>query len=172
MSDVEIRLGGQVYGLRPTFGAMREIEAQTKSACATLLTLLARQELHVSEKALIVYHGMLAAGLKVTDPEAVGNRIFEEGAESPAIRNAIAEYLSELLYAPDSARKKAVGEWWEASEEITSLMFAVPPISSDGDPETSTPPLPENSGTASKRSVKNPMPSDPPPDSPPDAPGG
>lgn len=158
MSDVEIRLGGGTHHLRPTFGAMREIEARTNSSCATLLQMLAKREMHLSEMAMIVYHGMVEAGEKPTDYEAIAKRLFEAGAGSEDVQNAIAQYLIELLYAPDSARKKAVGEWWALNAEITSLMFAGRPTASDGDPETSTPPLPENSGTPSKPSVKNPRP--------------
>lgn len=155
MADVEIRLGAKTYNLRPTFGAMREIEAKTESSCATLLNMLARSELHSSEMALIVYYGMVEADEKPTDPEAVGNRLFEAGIGSQPIRDAVAAYLGELLWAPDKTRKKAAGEWWRAIEEITSLMFSVPPISSDGDHETSGQPLPESSGQSSPPSVKN-----------------
>lgn len=155
MADISIRLGAKTYHLRPTFGAMREIEAKTESSCATLLNLLARSELHASEMALVVYFGMVEAGEKPTDPEAVGKRLFEAGTGSQDIRDAVAAYLGELLWAPDTARKKAAGEWWKASEEITSLMFSAPPTSSDGDLETSGPLLPENSGPASTPSVKN-----------------
>ena len=153
---LQVTLGGRGYRLRPTFGAIREIEARCNSSCATLLELLARRELHAAEMAHIVYIGGAEAGEKFTDPEAVGKRLFEAGVSSDAVRGPIAAYLAELLFAPDTARKKAVGEWWAASEEITSRMFSVPPISSDGDPETFGEPLPENSGPASKRNVKNP----------------
>lgn len=162
MADVKIRLGGKVYGLRPTFGAMREIEAKTESSCFTLLQMLAKHEMHASEMAIVVYHGMVEAGETASDPEAVGNRLFETGVHSDDVRSAVAAYLSELLYAPDSARKKAVGEWFEATDAITSLMFSVPPISSDGDPETYGQPLPENFGESSKPSVKRRTQSEPP----------
>lgn len=154
MADVHITLGPRVYNLRPSFGAMREIEAATGSSCATLLQLLARMELHVEEMAKIVYHGTAAAGDNL-DAEAIGKRLFEGGAGSTEIRTAIADYLAELLYAPDSARKKSAGDWFRQSEEITSLTFSSLPTQSDGDPETSTDPLPENSGPSSKPSVKN-----------------
>jgi len=153
--DVEIQLGAKTYNLRPTFGAMREIEAKADSSCATLLNMLARSELHSSEMALVVYYGMVEAGENPTDPEAVGKRLFEQGIGSSRIRDSVAAYLGELLWAPDAARKKSAGEWWRGNEEITSLMFSVPPISSDGDPETSGQPLPENSGPSLPPSVKN-----------------
>lgn len=156
MADVEIRLGAQVLHLRPAFGAMREIEAKTQSSCATLLNLLARHELHASEMALIIFHGLQEAGEAATDPESVGNQIFKKGIGSPEIRNPVAAYLSELLYAPDSARKKAVGEWFAEIDEITSQMFSSPRAPSDGSLETYGEALPENSGRSSKRRTKNP----------------
>lgn len=157
MADVEIRLGGKVWRLRPVFGAMREIEAQCKSSCATLLQLLARHELHASEMTIIVYHGMLEAEgqERPSDYEAVGKRLFEVGIGSEEVRTAVADYLAELLHAPDDARKKAVGEWFREAEAITSQMFSPQPTRSDGDPETSGAPLPESSGRSSKPSVKN-----------------
>lgn len=155
MADVQIKLGPKVYGLRPSFGAMREIEAATGSSCATLLQLLARMELHVEEMAKIVYHGTAEAG-ESFDLEAIGKRLFEGGAASPDTRAAIADYLAELLYAPDTARKKSAGEWFRQTDEITSQIFSSLPTQSDGDPETSMEPLPESSGPSSKPSVKNP----------------
>lgn len=156
MSDVEIKLGGRSYRLRPTFGAMREIEAECKSSCATLLNLLARHELHCSEMAIIVHHGMAAAEQNPTSYQDVGEALFELGIGSPKVRDPVAEYLTELLYAPDGAKKKDVGEWWRASEEITSKMFSLQRTPSDGDPETSGDQHPESSGPSSKPSVKNP----------------
>lgn len=155
MADVDIKLGPKVYNLRPTFGAMREIEAATGSSCATLLQLMARMELHVEEMAKIVYHGAAAAGHSF-DLEAVGKRLFDEGVGTSAIRQPIAEFLAELLYAPDTARKKSAGEWFRETDEITSQMFSLPPTPSDGDQGTSTGPLPESSGQSSRPSVKNP----------------
>lgn len=160
MPDVEIRLGGKVYGLRPAYGAMREIEARCQSSVKTLLQMLAKGEMHLSEMAVVVYHGLAEAGDTPSDYETVEKRLYENGADLPAVRDPIAAYLSELLYAPDSARKKAVGEWWTVNEEITSLMFSAPPMQSDGDPETYGDPLPESSGRSSKPSVKKPSKSD------------
>lgn len=156
MVDVEIRLAGKPWRLRPTFGAMREIEAACKSSCATLLGLLAKHEMHSTEMALIVYWGMVEAGEKPSDPESVGKRLFEAGISADHIRASVADYLAELLYAPDSARKKAVGEWFRETDAITSQMFSLAPTDSGGDPETYGDPLPENSGRSLKRSVKNP----------------
>lgn len=156
MADIEIRLGARTYNLRPTFGAMREIEAQCKSSCATLLQLLARHEMHSSEMALVVYFGMVEAGESNIDVEAVGKRLFEAGIGTDAVRKPVADYLTELLYAPDAARKKAAGEWFAETEAITSRMFSPAPTDLDGDPETYGQSLPASSGRSSKRSSKNP----------------
>lgn len=156
MSDVEITLGGRVYHMRPHWNAMREIEGKCSSGCMTLLNLLSRGELHASEMALIVYHGLKEAGEEVTDPEAVFKRLFEAGIGTDAVRDPIAEYLMELLWAPDFARKKVGGEWWTQAREITSLMFSLRRTLSGGDPATSGDPLPESSGESSTPSVKNP----------------
>lgn len=153
--DVEIKLGGGVFNLRPTFGAMREIEARTKSSCATLYGLLARQELHIDEAALVVFYGMDAAGEKPTDYEAVGKRLFEERITTPHIRDSLARYFLELLYAPEEARKKFDGEWRE-NEEIIFPTSSQPPVLSDGDQEISSTSPPANSGPSSKRSGKKP----------------
>ena len=157
MADVEIRLGRSPSKLRPTFGAMREIEEGCRSSCATLLGLLAKHELHSPEMALIVYWGLVEAGEKPSDPEAVGNRLFEVGIGSDHIRTSIADYLAELLYAPDDARKKDVGEWFRESEAITSQMFSLVPMSDlDGSHPRPTDPPPEPSGRSSRPSAKNP----------------
>lgn len=156
MGDVEIKLGGKLWRLRPTFGAMREIEAACKSSCATLLQLLARQEMHSSEMALVVYWGMVEAGENPSDPEAIGNRLFEAGVASDEVRTVVADYLIELLFAPDAARKKLAGEWFRKTQAIISQAFSLAPMDSDGGPETSGEQLPENSGPSSRRSVKNP----------------
>lgn len=155
MADVRIKLGGKDHPLRPTFGAMREIEAQCGSSCTTLYGLLARQELHIGEAAKIVYYGLTAVDAKAaTDWEAVGNRLFEERIASPHIRESIAAYLLALLYSPEDARKKVDGEWRE-NEAIISASFSSQQTDSDGDPETSGQSLPESSGRSSKRTVKN-----------------
>lgn len=156
MADIEITLGGQRLRLRPLYSALREIEAQTNSSCATLLQLLAKRELHGAEMAIIVYQGLVAAGEAATDPEAVGKRMWEAGLASESIRLPVADYLAELLWAPEPARKKAVGEWFRQSEEITSLIFSSLPMPSDGDRPSSGEPLPENSGPSSRQSTKRP----------------
>lgn len=153
MADIQIRLGAEDWRLRPSFGAMREIEAATSSSCATLLQLLARRELHIAEHAWIVYHGALEAGHKPTDPEAIGKRLWEKGVDLPAVRDPVAHYLIELLYAPDEQRKKAAGEWWRETEDATSTLFFASPTGSDGARPTSGPPLPGNSGPASPPSA-------------------
>lgn len=153
MNDVEIRLGGQQMLLRPTFGAMREIEAQTGSSCETLYGLLVRRELHIGEAAKIVFYGLDAAGARPSDFEAVGNRLFEERISAQHIRDSLAEYLLALLWAPDEAKKKLAGEWRE-NEEITSRMSFPAPTESDGDLPTSGEQPPGNSGQSSESSVK------------------
>ena len=154
--DVEIRLAGRVLRLRPTWGAMREIESQLKSSCFTLLQMLARQEMHLSEMAVVVYHGMIEAGEAAADYEAVAKRIFESGVGSDEIRDAVAEYLMELTWAPDDLKKKAAGEQWAANREIISQTFSQQPTGSDGDPETSGDQPSENSGQSSPQTSKNP----------------
>lgn len=149
-----MQMAGGDWRLRPTFRAMREIEARTQSSCATLLQLLSRMELHASEMAQICCLGLQEGGETQADPEAVGNRLFEAGITSDAVRTGVAEYLIALLYAPDDVRKKAAGEWWKEIARTTSLTFSVLPTASGGDPKTCGQPLPESSGQSSRPGVK------------------
>lgn len=155
MSDIEIRLGGEVWRMRPTFGAMREIEAATNSSTATLIEMLRRDAMHVSEMAIIVFSGMEAAGGRPTDYEAIGKRLFEEGVGSKPVREKIAAYLFELLYAPDEAKKKSALDAWRKSEAAISQILSLARTASDGDRATFGDLPLESSGASSPPTVKD-----------------
>lgn len=155
MGDVQITLGGRAYPMRPTFGAMREIETQCNSSCATLMQLLARYELHVAEMAWIVFYGAQAAGSNL-EAEAIGKRLFEAGVGTDAVRHPIAEFLCELLYAPETAKKNNALERFREIEGITSQMLETQPEPSGGQFRSYTDIPPESSGPSSSASVKEP----------------
>lgn len=156
MSDVEIVLGREKYFLRPTYGAAEEICARTSLSLHVLLLWLSERKISPSDMATIVYYGMDAAGKTPTDLEAVGKRLFEAGLGSDYVRDTIAQYLIELLWAPDSAKKKEELEAHKTRAEIISATYSLPGITSVGDPRTSDEALPEDSGQSSNPSVKNP----------------
>lgn len=165
MADIEIRLGGRTYRMRPEYGAMREIEAAAKNSVATLLRCLAAYEMTAEEMALVVTQGVncgLPPGEVPLVDEHVGKRLFEAGIGTAAVRGPVADYLIELLYAPDEYRKKAAGEWFAEMEATTSSIFWPSPMQSDGGRQSSGEPLPESSGESSGPSTKNPSASVPP----------
>ncbi len=116
---VTVTLGGASYGMRPTYGAMRDIEARTGLTVQELLELLPEKRLRIEEAVLIIWYGCQAAGEAFDSIDALGNVIFAERITSAGIRTALSQFLLNCLYAPKEAQGK-----WEAG--------VAPTIMSDG----------------------------------------
>lgn len=114
---VTVSLGGASYGMRPTYGAMRDIEARTGLTVQELLELVIAQRLRIEEAVLIIWYGCQAAGEPFDGLDALGNVIFAERITSVGIRTSLSQFLLNCLYAP----KDAQGKWKaEVAPTITS----------------------------------------------------
>jgi len=113
---VTVTLGGASYGMRPTYGAMRDIEARTGLTVQELLELVIAQRLRIEEAVLIVWYGCQAAGEAFDGIDALGTVIFAERLTSAGIRTALSRFLLNCLYAPKDALEK-----WEAEVAPTIM---------------------------------------------------
>lgn len=104
----KVALGGQVYDLVPTAGAMRQIEQLGELTLAEMFQAHAAGRLKLEEIAGIVYAGMAAAGTSNdVNYAAVMDRVFEIRVTDDALRRSVGEYLAELLYHPDDTKNRA-----------------------------------------------------------------
>ena len=106
---VTVTLGGASYAMRPTYGAMRDIEARTGMTVQELLELVVAQRLKVEEAVLIIWYGCQAAGETFDGIEALGHVVFAERLTSVGLRTALSQFLLNCLYAPKEALEK-----WQA----------------------------------------------------------
>jgi len=106
---VTVTLGGASYRMRPTYGAMRDIEARTGLTVQELLELVVAQRVRLEEAVLVVWYGCQAAGEAFSGIDDLGKVIFEERITSVNIRKALAQFLLNCLYVPKDAQGK-----WEA----------------------------------------------------------
>lgn len=156
MADVKIRLGSKTYGMRPTYAAAREIEHSLGHSIATMLRLLAGHELRLEEAQQVVFAGISEAQPSETfAPDHVGERLFELGIGSEAVRGPIAQYLIELQWCPDELKKKEAWEWWTENEAAYSRIFSPLQAQSGGDRPTSGGQPQESSGPSFSDTVKN-----------------
>ena len=114
---VNVDLGGASYAMRPTYGAMRDIEARTGLTVQELLELVIAQRLRIEEATLIFWYGCQAGGEAFDALDALGNVIFAERLTSERIRTALSQYLLNCLYAPKEAQKK-----WDA--EVAPMIMS------------------------------------------------
>ena len=104
---VNITLGGASYGMRPTYGAMRDIEARTGMTVQELLELVVAGRIKIEEAVLVIWYGCQAAGEAFDGIDAVGHVVFGERISSQTLRASLAQFLLNCLYAP----KEAQGKW-------------------------------------------------------------
>lgn len=76
--EIEITLGGKQYVLRPTFEAFCEIEAELGDKLLPLVRRFYTGSVGLRDVATVIYHGMKAAGSKVTLNE-VGEMLVDDG---------------------------------------------------------------------------------------------
>ena len=109
---VNVTLGGESYGMRPTYGSMRDIEEKTGLTVEELLQLVVAQRLRIHEAVLIIWCGCQAAGENFDSIDVLGNAVFAERITSVGIRTALSQFLLNCLYAPKEAQEK-----WKAELE-------------------------------------------------------
>ncbi|WP_108259344.1 GTA-gp10 family protein [Mangrovicoccus ximenensis] len=114
MADIPVTLRGERYLMRPTYGAMREIEQGLGLALLEVYELALRGCLGVRELALIVFHATHAAGEKFDSIDAVGRSVFEAPVTSAALRESIVRFIIACLWSPEEAKKK----WEEAAPMV------------------------------------------------------
>ena len=118
MSDVKIELGGISYNMRPSYGAMRDIEARTDYTVSELLDLVLAQRIKIQEAVLIVWYACQAADEQFDSIEAVGDVLFSERLTKPALRESLSKFLLGCLWAPAAAKKKF-------DEEVAPILLSL-----------------------------------------------
>jgi len=107
--DIKITLGGVSYGMRPTYGGVRDIEARTGMTVRELLEVTLAERLKIEEAVFIIWYGCQGQSDQFDDVERLGDVVFAERLTSPPLRASLSKFLLECLYAPKVAQKK-----WEA----------------------------------------------------------
>lgn len=105
--NVTVSLGGASYSMRPSYFAMRDIEARTGMTMQELLELVVAQRLKIEEAVLVFWYACQAAGEEFDGIDALGNVVFEERITSVSIRTSLSKFLLNCLYSP----KEAQGKW-------------------------------------------------------------
>lgn len=108
---IRIRLGAGHFGMRPTFGALAEIEGVLRSSLSEVYAAHYRMGLTALELGEIVRIGLEANGEATTGADACAERLYELGVYSDEVRRPIGAYLLALGWAPEEARKKLAAEW-------------------------------------------------------------
>lgn len=110
MTDVNITLGGEQFRMRPSYGAMRDIEDRTSLTLGEIYELALAQRLRVQEIATLVWIACQAAGESLDDVESVGKSVFEMRVSNDGLRRSLARYCLACLYQPADAKKKFEAE--------------------------------------------------------------
>ncbi|WP_208348695.1 GTA-gp10 family protein [Pseudaestuariivita rosea] len=106
MSLQVLELGGERYVMRPSYQAMRDIEARSDLTIAELLDLALAGRLKIEEAVIIFWCACEAGGAGFSSMEALGKAIFELRLTAAPVREALVVYLTHCLYAPAEAKKK------------------------------------------------------------------
>ncbi len=79
--EVELKLGGKTYTLRPTFEALCEIESRLGMGIVELVTRVPRNRLALRHAAVVAHEGARAGGHD-DDLETIGAAITEAGLQN------------------------------------------------------------------------------------------
>ena len=77
--EVEVKLGGTAYTLRPTFAALAEIEDKTDARLVTLARRFAEGDVGVRDVAVVLWAGMGESAPSLDD---VGRLVVERGLDA------------------------------------------------------------------------------------------
>jgi len=102
----QVTLGGEVFTLRPSYAAARDIEGHTSHTISDLLDFIRSGKLKYQEAVMIVYHGAENKENVFTSVDAVGASIFEEKITSAPLLASLSQFLLSCLYVPQAAKKK------------------------------------------------------------------
>ena len=105
--EVKIELGGKAYVMRPTFGAIAEIESRTGIGIADLAERAVRGRIKMTEMAAVVTSGLVAAGEPAVY-EKVGQMIFDQGMLTVAA--PVVEFLGQAVTGGQSPGEAPAAE--------------------------------------------------------------
>lgn len=116
--EMSLEMGGKNYTLRPSFGALCEIEERLDTSIPTLIVAFEQGDIRIKRMATIIWAGMWAYDPKtVPSIVAVGEMILEEGLMSIINQvdseggSKIAGFLiNGIVGDKDDAKKKEQGE--------------------------------------------------------------
>ncbi len=103
--EVDITLLGESWTLRPTFGALAEIEDATGLGLAAVVQRFASGAFGIADVAIVLREGMRAVRDDAPDLEAIKPAIIEEGFGKYAL--AAGEFLSNAVLDETPVRKPA-----------------------------------------------------------------
>lgn len=109
MADISLTLGGVSYGMRPTYGGIRDIEARTDYTIRELLDLTIAERLKYEEAVMIIWSACQAVDRPFDEIEQLGHVVFAQRISDVGLRSSIAKFLLACLYVPKDAAKK-----WDA----------------------------------------------------------
>lgn len=111
---IEIRLGGALHSMRPTFKAYGDIEAKLSLTIRELYSKASVGVLSLYEMGEIVSIGMSEflseqEGARGVDAEKTRKMLYEQGTWDEALIISITDYLASLGWTPEQ-RKKITAE--------------------------------------------------------------
>ncbi len=103
--EVDITLLGKTWTLRPTFGALAEIEDATGMGLAAIVQRFASGAFGIADVAIVLREGMRAVRDDVPDLETIKPAIVEEGFGTYAL--AAGEFLGNAVLGDNPVKKPA-----------------------------------------------------------------
>lgn len=103
--EVNITLLGKTWTLRPTFGALAEIEDATGMGLAAVIQRFASGAFSIEDVAIVLHEGMRAVHDDAPDLEAIKHAIIEEGFSTYAF--AAGEFLGNAVLRDNPVKNRA-----------------------------------------------------------------
>lgn len=114
IGEIEIKLGGKTYTLKPSFQSIAEIEDRSGLGIAALASKISKGNIGLKDAAALIYGGLIGSGETSLRFEEVGEMIRREG---PIKFFGIAsEFLASCLKG-DEEDQKAVKEGKSQAEQ-------------------------------------------------------
>lgn len=107
--EVEIRLAGRTYVLRPTFEAIVELERETGMGLIRLMSMFNAGDYGLSLLAATITAGLHGAG-ESAKPAAVAEMVFKTGIADPALVLSVTQFLLNAAQGgrePDGGKPEA-----------------------------------------------------------------
>ena len=104
--EVEVRLDGKAYTMRPTFQALADIESRTGMSIGELLQRLTEGKFGVTHVTIVIHAGLRAFDERAPSFEEVGEMIVGQGLAS--VIGAAAGFLAGAIasLAPRKSRAR------------------------------------------------------------------